>query len=101
ADPAEGHQPQCADERLVQEGDREPDRQRRSRGVLSGARGSTSESASPMTVVPAERSESRDPVIPAHAVVIGSPLTRGRQLWDAASGPVPLTGITEAGEANS
>ena len=35
ADPAQGHQPQRADERAVQEGRRQPDRQRRSGGVLS------------------------------------------------------------------
>ena len=34
ADPAQEHQPQCADERRVQEGDRQSDRQRRSGGVL-------------------------------------------------------------------
>jgi ABC-type amino acid transport substrate-binding protein len=32
--PSKGHQSQCSDERLVQEGDREPDRQRRSCGRL-------------------------------------------------------------------
>ncbi len=34
ADPAQGPQPQCADERRVQEGDRQSDRQRRPGGLL-------------------------------------------------------------------